>query len=1088
MRNNLSQRIQLYLKAHLRQKRWRRAVTVLAAMVVFCTTYALILPAVTMTDQAYCGKEEHTHGEECYASVLVCGQEESTEVHQHTDECYETRRVLICGQEEGEDHTHTDECFHEERVLVCQQSTEPEHIHTDACYERQLVCTKEEHTHTASCYSNPNADVETSAEWESTIPQNMEHEWSDRVIAVAQSQIGYKESTSNYQISDDHSLKGYTRYGAWYGNSYGDWCAMFASFSLHYAGVPQEVVPYEAGCTRWVEKLQAVGLYAEAKDYTPRKGDLIFFDTKGDGFAHHVGIVESVETDSDGKVTTVKTIEGNSSDQVERNSYAVSDTGILGYGKLPERCDCYDDAGTRTCKEDCSCSCHTPGAADKSGSQTTQEDAQQSDGRSEEQTEEQQSSEETAKETSGLLSSQGKDYEISLSWTDPDTLPEGTTLQVSEISQDSEEYTTYLEKASQELISEGKLGEDQALPFARFFDIKLLQDDTEIEPEGSVSVTIHYTDKLSDTVNSLEAVHFQGEDTEILDVSTEESEEQGTSVTHKQDSFSVVGTLGIGEQNGEEAINTASDTQVINAAEGDTSKFEHNKTIDYLNDGETNPDTSLSGEDFYRLYLDMTGKQEPIDLLIVVDASGSMNKTDMSVGSQTGLKRSTAITLFLNGSTSQKTDNGFLSYFLSLNSKNKVSVVNFYGDTTYNGRNNTQISRNYPGYTADSSILQEWTSSNSFVNCAEHTNNGTNYEAGLKRATYQLAKVSGDGQRKVMVFLSDGVPTYFEIDSNDVNAVYNPSPTGLTTANVGKRWGNGIYNNYSNYGYCKEPSKKAFDDFKTANPGVKVFTIGVSKDINATDEGGSQSPDVLKYMAEQGGGQFISVTDNMDQLKAKIESMFYPENVTITDELSKYVRYYGDQPDVKVTMTEIATGTETVLWENGENKGVTEDGKAVFDKVIYTASDTSDNPTGSTGTVKAVFASGYGLSPKYRYTLSFNVKTTQTAYTEYKNNGSSYAGVTGDDNTDYGTNTTSSNQPGFHSNTSAYVDYTVADTNYKEYYEHPVVQVKVEMGPALPETGGAALWYTIGGTLFMGASLLYGYGRRRRRRRERRLY
>ena len=81
MRNNLSQRIHQYLKEHLRQKRWRRAMTVLAAVVVFCTTYALILPAVTLTDQAYCGKEEHTHGDECYASVLVCGQEESTEVH-----------------------------------------------------------------------------------------------------------------------------------------------------------------------------------------------------------------------------------------------------------------------------------------------------------------------------------------------------------------------------------------------------------------------------------------------------------------------------------------------------------------------------------------------------------------------------------------------------------------------------------------------------------------------------------------------------------------------------------------------------------------------------------------------------------------------------------------------------------------------------------------------------------------------------------------------------------------------------------------------------------------------------------------------
>ncbi len=45
------QEAEKYSKAHRRRKRWRRAVTVLAAIVVFCTTYALILPAVTMENE-----------------------------------------------------------------------------------------------------------------------------------------------------------------------------------------------------------------------------------------------------------------------------------------------------------------------------------------------------------------------------------------------------------------------------------------------------------------------------------------------------------------------------------------------------------------------------------------------------------------------------------------------------------------------------------------------------------------------------------------------------------------------------------------------------------------------------------------------------------------------------------------------------------------------------------------------------------------------------------------------------------------------------------------------------------------------------
>ncbi|MEE1035549.1 MAG: hypothetical protein U0L15_00415, partial [Oscillospiraceae bacterium] len=66
---------------------WQRVVSLLACVVVFCTTYALILPAITMERAAVCGREEHSHIEECFdvadPSVLICALEE----HTHTDEC-----------------------------------------------------------------------------------------------------------------------------------------------------------------------------------------------------------------------------------------------------------------------------------------------------------------------------------------------------------------------------------------------------------------------------------------------------------------------------------------------------------------------------------------------------------------------------------------------------------------------------------------------------------------------------------------------------------------------------------------------------------------------------------------------------------------------------------------------------------------------------------------------------------------------------------------------------------------------------------------------------------------------------------------
>ena len=69
MQNSLPKKAQSYLKEHLREKRWKQVVTVLACVVVFCTTYALILPALTMTGDTYCGKEAHQHSDErCWSA------------------------------------------------------------------------------------------------------------------------------------------------------------------------------------------------------------------------------------------------------------------------------------------------------------------------------------------------------------------------------------------------------------------------------------------------------------------------------------------------------------------------------------------------------------------------------------------------------------------------------------------------------------------------------------------------------------------------------------------------------------------------------------------------------------------------------------------------------------------------------------------------------------------------------------------------------------------------------------------------------------------------------------------------------------
>ena len=48
MRKILLKEAEKYVKQNSRQRVWRKFVRVMACIVVFCTTYALILPAITM--------------------------------------------------------------------------------------------------------------------------------------------------------------------------------------------------------------------------------------------------------------------------------------------------------------------------------------------------------------------------------------------------------------------------------------------------------------------------------------------------------------------------------------------------------------------------------------------------------------------------------------------------------------------------------------------------------------------------------------------------------------------------------------------------------------------------------------------------------------------------------------------------------------------------------------------------------------------------------------------------------------------------------------------------------------------------------
>lgn len=272
------------------KSRWMKVVTIMAGVVVFCTVYSLILPAITMSIQdPRCGYEEHVH----------------------TDECYDAEGNLICGMEE--------------------------------------------HTHTLECYSDLYADIEDGDTWYSSLPE-LTGDRNVDVINVAASQLGGRESEANFLVAENEQTKGYTRYGHWYGDvvdgnadrlengvstyAYADWDAMFASFVLNCAGIDD--FGYDSDAGNWAGALAAAGRYADAADYVPQPGDLIFF-TPYAGAGVHVGIVSDVNRSFFGnEINSVSVILGDSDNSVEEVNVAVGEYNegdvafetIHGYGIL----------------------------------------------------------------------------------------------------------------------------------------------------------------------------------------------------------------------------------------------------------------------------------------------------------------------------------------------------------------------------------------------------------------------------------------------------------------------------------------------------------------------------------------------------------------------------------------------------------------------------------------------------------------------------------------------------------------------------------------------------------------------------------
>lgn len=392
---------------------------------------------------------------------------------------------------------------------------------------------------------------------------------------------------------------------------------------------------------------------------------------------------------------------------------------------------------------------------------------------------------------------------------------------------------------------------------------------------------------------------------------------------------------------------------------------------------------------------------QPIDFTLVLDVSGSMDdpmsKTDRTKRLD-ALKE--AVKAFLDEAANTNTEAGSELVRVGLvkfagNEKNGI------GDDTYRSGGYTyNYSQIVSDLTANMSGLKNKVSK---LKAAGATRADNGFNLAVKVMGSASARTDA---KKVVIFFTDGSPTSSNGFEKEV------ANNAVTAAKKLKDGGAAVY---------------SIGIFASANP--SSLSSNENQFMHAVS---SNFPKATKYNQRGEGnikaGYYKSAT-NASELNAIFDEIQKSEtttsayiNVVMEDTLSEYAELAGS--DYKVVAKD----------SSGQAVALTKD-------VDYTLTYDENAKKFTVRFLKA-------LAHNVTYTLEYNVKPTQNAYNDYASNLNTgkdgYAGVKGDADTDLDGNTTSSNQPGFHSNDSACLSYTADGVDHAcggNPYPHPVIQV-----------------------------------------------
>lgn len=453
-----------------------------------------------------------------------------------------------------------------------------------------------------------------------------------------------------------------------------------------------------------------------------------------------------------------------------------------------------------------------------------------------------------------------------------------------------------------------------------------------------------------------------------------------------------------------------------------------------------------NGDGSYTLSLDVKGSSrtettpgesgEPLDIVLVLDMSGSMDEDFGASSSKKIDALKTAVNTFVDSTAAQ---NDKIS---DPAKQHRISIVKFAGNKKDEIGNDTYwvnegiIFSNYQEYNNSQRVteLTAYTTASSndvksVINSLD-PKGATRADYGMQLAQTELASNGRVDAKKVVIFFTDGDPTSGnEFESSVANGA-------VTAAKDLKSSGTEIYT----VGIFSGAST-------TGNSNSNLFMQAVSSNFpdatSYTKLGERASNDYYKTAATAG-----DLNNIFEEISEDITTSYAFSKVSIVDELSRYAKI----DESKVIYEDSAGSDGFYSVRSGVTLGVTNaDGNPVTSGEEYPSGVTFWYKPGaegenSTGTIKAVFPEGYVLQDGWTYDMRFDVVPTDAAYSAYETNvaagGNGYGNVTGDPDTDLPDNATSSGKPGFRSNRSAYVQYDVDGTTDEVYYDHPVIQAE----------------------------------------------